>query len=306
MSLKAGARTERMERRRALIAMGALALGACSRSRTSAPLPPGGAWQDLSFDPSPDAPDGERALVFAPAKDLPLLVALHGRGESGRGLEIGAHGWRDDYLIEHMHDRLRAPPLVAKDMHGMATPARLAAINAALEAAPYSGLCVTSPYTPDLPDRSPAGATGFGRFVVETLIPRARAAAGAKQDRAATGIDGVSMGGRLALFVGLAYPEVFGSVGALQPALRPEEAPMISELARASAAKAPLSLRLLSSEADPFLPAVRAVSERLRADGIVHELLVVVGNHDYDFNRGPGSAEMLVRHERILRGLRAP
>ena len=44
---------------------------------------------------------------------------------------------------------------------------------------------------------------------------------------------------------------------------------------------------------------MRAVSERLRADGVTHEMLVVPGNHDYEFNRGPGGAEMLVWHELV-------
>jgi len=288
--------------------MASLAVAACRSHSGSRPaeLAPGGTWQDLAFEPSADVPEGERALLFAPGRDLPLLVALHGRGESGRGLEVGAHGWRDDYLLEHMHDRLRAPPLTAADLGGMASSARLGRINASLQAKPFAGLSVACPYTPDLPDRSPEGAAGFGRFVVDTLIPRARTASGCKPERAATGIDGVSMGGRLALFVGLTHPEAFGAIGALQPALRPEEAPMISQLAQAAAAKLPLVLRLVSSEADPFLPAVRAVSERLRADGVTHEMLVVPGNHDYEFNRGPGGAEMLVWHERVLRGLAAP
>jgi enterochelin esterase-like enzyme len=114
------------------------------------------------------------------------------------------------------------------------------------------------------------------------------------------------MGGRLSLLVGLTHPEVFGVVGALQPAIRPEEAPMISELARAAMAKAKVSLRLVSSVDDPFLPAVRAASERLTADGVPHELLVTPGNHGYEFNRGPGGAEMLLWHERVQRGLPAP
>jgi enterochelin esterase-like enzyme len=121
-----------------------------------------------------------------------------------------------------------------------------------------------------------------------------------------TGIDGVSMGGRLALLVGLSRPDVFGAVGALQPALKASEGPMISELARAAMAKHPVQLRLVSSEADPFLPAIRAVSTQLRADGVVHEFLVLHGHHDYEFNRGPGGTEMLLWHERALRGLRPP
>ena len=114
------------------------------------------------------------------------------------------------------------------------------------------------------------------------------------------------MGGRLALFVGLTYPEVFGSVGVLQPALKIEEAGLVSDLAKKALARAPVRLRLVTSTEDYFLPAVRAVSERLRADGIDHELLVIPGTHGYEVNRGPGGAEMLLWHERVARGLPPP
>lgn len=308
----------RMSRRTAILGGAALAaLASCKgkggdagRATPAPPLPPslGGVWKDLAFDPAPDWPEGQRALALLPegGAALPLLVALHGRGESGRGLDVGAGAWPRDYALERMLRRLASPPLTAADLQQMADPARLAKLNASLAAAPYKGMALACPYTPDLRDRTPAGAQGFARFVIDALLPRLRAERGSKADRAATGIDGVSMGGRLALLVGLTHPEVFGVVGALQPAIRVDEAPLVSELARAAMAKARVLLRLVSSDDDPFLPAVRAASERLRADGVEHELLVTPGNHGYEFNRGPGGAEMLLWHERVQRGLAAP
>src|SRR5262249_4873228 len=145
-------------------------------------------------------------------------------------------------------------------------------------------------YTPHLDDQSVEGARGFGRFVVDQLLPKLREATGSAADRRATGLDGGRMGGRPARFGGLRHPGVFGVVGVLQPALRVEEAALVSELARAAMAKAPVRLRLVTSEEDYFLAAVRAASERLRADGVEHEMLVIPGTHGYDFNRGPGGA----------------
>lgn len=295
-----------MSRRGVLLGALGVALGACKRSQPS-PAIEGGLWRDLSFEASEKGYEAQRALVMAPAvQPLPLLVALHGRGESGRGLEAGARGWRDDYQLTRIHERLRSPPLAGGDLGGMVRPERLAAMNASLAEKPYQGLCVACPYTPDLTDRSADGARGFGQFLVEELLPRVRSEAGAAGDRAMTGIDGVSMGGRLALLVGLTNPDVFGAVGALQPALRAEDAGMILGLARAAMERAEVKLRLVSSDGDPFLPAIRAVSARLREGGVVHELLIVPGPHDYAWNRGPGGAEMLLWHERVLRGLRAP
>jgi len=311
-----------IDRRRALIGIASLAsssLASCKREGAAphaggsgeSPAPQASSsegWKEIAFDPGPDAPEGQRALVFTTpdAPERPLLIALHGRGESGRGLDAGARGWRDDYRIGRLIERLHRPPLTPEDLLKTVSRDRLARLNASLKAEPYRGLSLVCPYTPDLPDKSPAGAAGFGRFVVDQLLPKARAVTGSRADRAVTGIDGVSMGGRLALLVGLSRPDIFGSVGALQPALKASEGPMISELARAAMDKFPIELRLVSSEADPFLPAVRAVSDRLRADGVVHELLIAQGNHDYDWNRGPGGAEMLLWHERVLRGIRPP
>jgi iron(III)-salmochelin esterase len=298
-------------RRASLLAIAGAALAACDRSRdraapSSPPAEPSPDWKMLDFPSTAGAPDGERALLFTPdgAREQPLLIALHGRGEFGRGLEAGARGWRDDYGLEAVHRRLRTPPLTAEHLGGFATAERLGRINASLAATPYRGLCVACPYTPN--HRSLSEAAPFGRWMIDHLLPRVRAESGCRADRTATGIDGVSMGGRIALLVGLSNPQVFGAVGALQPALRPDEAEMVSRHARAAMAVAPVHLRLVSSEDDPFLEAVRAVSARLRQDAVPHDLVVTPGPHDYAWNRGPGSAEMLLWHERVLRGLPAP
>ncbi|MFT3773917.1 MAG: alpha/beta hydrolase-fold protein [Minicystis sp.] len=305
----------KIDRRRVLQGGLAIAAAACNKSREApAPPPPGGAWRLASFDPSADAPEGERAMILAPwpasggpdPAARPLLVALHGRGESGRGLDVGAGGWPNDYLLDRMHRRLLAPPLTSADLLEMTNPERLAKLNASLAAAPYQGLGVACPYTPNLRDKSVEGARAFARFVMESLLPKLRAETGSRADRSATGIDGVSMGGRLALLVGLSHPEVFGVVGTLQPAISVEEAPMISALAQAAMSKAKVALRLVTSEKDYFLEAVKTASERMRADGVPHELLVIPGTHGYDFNRGPGGAEMMLWHERVQRGLPPP
>lgn len=283
--------------------------GAATASDTDAAAsPPGGAWREISFEPSADAPEGGRARLFVPesAADAPILVALHGRGEAGRGLAIGARAWPEDYALDRMRQRLSAPPLTSEDLQEMTSAARLAELNASLTATPYRGMVVACPATPDLTGRSPDDLRPFGRFLTGDLLSRARAESGSKAARGAIGIDGVSMGGRAALFLGLSFPEVFGVVGAMQPALRETEPPLVVELARAAAARAPQVIRLVSSEADPFLAVTRATSALLREAGIAHDLLVIPGNHGYEWNRGPGSAELLLWHERVQRGLRAP
>ncbi|WP_234023056.1 alpha/beta hydrolase [Sorangium cellulosum] len=310
-----------LSRRRALLGLAALAAPSCRCSSSPPPAAEAGSaagagpaaaagWRELAFEPaSGGGGEGpQRALLLAPdgAAALPLLVALHGRGEAVRGPEVGARGWRDDYRLDAALRRIASPPLTPDDLGQMATRERLAQLNASLAQHPYRGLCIATPFTPDLRDRSAEGAAGFGRFVVERLLPRVRAEAGCQAAREATGIDGVSLGGRLALLVGLSHPDVFGAVGALQPAVRATEAEMFSALARRAMERRPVALRLVSSEADPFLPAIRAISDRLRQDGVAHELLVVPGPHDYAWNRGPGGIEMVLWHERVQRGLSPP
>jgi hypothetical protein len=265
-------------------------------------------WHELSFEPSASYPEEERALVLVPegAAALPVVVALHGRGET-RSLDIGARGFRDFYGVDRLDARLRAPPLTSDDLLGFTSEERLSRLNASLAAAPYRGVVLACPYAPDLADRSFAGAEAFGRFVTSALLPAARAKAGAPASPERTGIDGVSMGGRLALWIAFRFPEAFGAVGAMQPALRPNEAQAVARLAAEARARNPkLRIRLISSEEDPFLGAVEATSSAMRSAGAPHDLVVVPGPHDYEWNRGPGCAEMLLWQERALRGLASP
>lgn len=330
-------------------------------------------WQTLTFEPSAVYSEPGRALVLVPegAASLPIVVALHGRGET-RSLDIGARGFRDFYGLDRIDARLRAPPLTRDDLLGFTNDERLARLNASLAASPYGGVVLASPYAPDLADRSFEGAAPYGRFVTEVLLPRARelaaraastgsstatgmspsapgaapavgasssaqSAAPASSEGAVsstpsampapsegaapsapsaapvrspvpyTGIDGVSMGGRLALWIGLRFPEMFRAVGAMQPALRPAEAGLVARLAADARARNPaLRIRLLSSEDDPFLAAVKATSEAMRALAVEHDLVVVPGPHNYEWNRGPGCTEMLLWQERALRGLASP
>jgi len=218
----------------------------------------------------------------------------------------GARGWRDDYDLDLAHQRLQSPPLSKKDFHGFVAGERLTQLNASLAAKPYAGLTVACPYTPALPDRSLAGARGYAAFVTEVLLPQLRKELGLTADRARTGIDGVSMGGRLALLIGLSHPELFGAVGTLQPAISVGEAEWLAQLAKTANARRPLKLRLVSSSDDPFLPAVRAFAQQLGKLQVPHQVIVTPGPHDYIWNRGPGSYELLLWHERVLRGLPAP
>ena len=268
------------------------------------------AAQELTWD-YPSTPFGPmQVVVSVPARKtaaerLPVLIALHGRGETRKGPERGARGWIDDYWLPRALARLKAPPLTERDLLGMVDRARLGAINQSLTARPYQGLIVVCPYTHE----ALAGKGGFeaaepfGRFLVDQVLGRVQRETPALPGPGAVGIDGVSLGGRGALLVGLALPEAFGSVGTLQAAFDREDAEGLAQAAkRASAQNPKLSLRLLTSDDDYFLDANRAISRAFQAAEVRHRFVVVPGVHDYAFNRGPGVYEMLLHHDRALRG----
>jgi enterochelin esterase-like enzyme len=72
--------------------------------------------------------------------------------------------------------------------------------------------------------------------------------------------------------------------------------------ARAHAENPALSFRLVTSEEDYFLNANRAIAQAMKDAKLPVDFEIVRGPHDYDFNRGPGAIEMLLFHDRVLRG----
>ena len=257
------------------------------------------------------APFGETDVVISvpPAQDskarFPVLVAFHGRGESLKGSREGARGWLDDYQLGRATARLEAPPLTRDDFEGYVSEDRLTAINTSLERDPYQGLIVVCPFLPDVLKGDEAFDTtpALASFVVDALLPRVFAKLPAIGEASATGIDGVSLGARAALLIGLSRPEAFGSVAGLQPAVDRGEIGRFVELARSARTHNPgLALRLLTSDEDYFLAVTKKLSSALAAQGIEHDFASVKGTHSYRFNRGPGAYEMLLFHDRVLRG----
>jgi hypothetical protein len=248
----------------------------------------------------------ERAAVVVPAwgssdARFPTVLALHGRGEALKAPAEGAMGWPRDYELVRAIRRLCAPPLTKDDFEGLVDDATLAADNQALATAPFRGVLVACPYVPDLDLHRAAPIEAFGRFLLDVLVPRLRAQAPALDSPAATGIDGVSLGGAVALHVGLAHPLAFGAVGAIQPAIVADDVSLWTERALAARQKNPrLKLRLLTSEDDFFRDAITRTSKAWALAGVDHEFGVARGPHDYVFNRGPGSIELLRWHDAAL------
>lgn len=302
--------------------LGSMGLVACTRrDQAVSSEPPAPATLDKPLPPMPDAPglsrgevgtetwtfdSGGRAVVIVPSwgksgERFPVLFALHGRGEANKGPDLGVMGWPRDYALLRAIERVCTPPLTAKDYEGFVDEKRLEETNRSLAARPFAGLVVVCPYSPDLDLRKPQGIKEYGAYLLDKVLPRVRKELPVIADAKATGIDGVSLGGAIALRVGLGNPNAFGTVGSLQPALGEDQVTEFAELAKsARAANASLKLRLLTSKDDYFRNAIGKTSSAWRALGIEHDYLDIPGPHDYPFNRGPGAIEMLLWHDRLL------
>lgn len=256
-----------------------------------------------------DTPIGEmQALVSIPAhrkgQRLPVLIAFHGRGEALKGPKLGARGWVDDYWLPKALRRVRKPPLTKDDLQGFADE-RLDLLNQGLRQRPYRGLIIVNPYTPDRlrGNRPFAAARPLAQWVKDELLPKIQKETPARTAPGSVGIDGVSLGGRAALLVGFIEPQLFGAVTGLQAAFDEDDHELLVDAAVVAREKHPkLKIRLLTSEGDFYLKINQTISKKLKAKGIDHQLVVVPGDHSYRFNRGPGVYEMLLYHDRVLRG----
>lgn len=250
--------------------------------------------------------NGRAVAAFRPpdaGEKLPLLIAFHGMGEARLGPARGYAAWVERYGLLRGYEALLAAPLSPAAFGGLVREGELATFNAALRKRAFQGLLVVGVYTPDLlgEARQPERVERYAEWVAHELVPQLHA----RFEFASTaprelGVDGVSLGGMVALEVGLRYPELFGAVGALQPAVRGREAELAS-LAERARTRARQALRLMSSDRDPLLPVVQKLSRELRKRYVPHRLVVSPGGHDYAFNRGPGVLELLHFHDRVLR-----
>ncbi|MDB4975670.1 MAG: hypothetical protein JWN48_4011 [Myxococcaceae bacterium] len=239
----------------------------------------------------------------SPDEKLPIVVAFHGKGESVLGPARGYAAWVERYGLRQAYSALLEAPLTPLAFGGLVRPNELSALNDELRAHAFQGVITVGVYTPDLLGavHEPEKLQRYADWVAHQLIPEVQrklpvASTVARQ----VGVDGVSLGGMVALEVGLRFPEVFGAVGAMQPAVRGREA-LLASLAEQARSKQRQNLRLLSSDRDPLLPVTQTLSHELRKRHVAHQLVVTPGGHDYAFNRGPGAIELLHFHDRALR-----
>lgn len=255
----------------------------------------------------------ERAYVVFPFRNdrkdhaegerYPCVVALHGKGEVAKGPERGPRGWIIDYALPGAYGAFERGTVTAKDYRGFVTKDHLALVGAEMRAHAFEGLMVIAPYVRDPSDAdSGVSVQKYADWVAGPLLEQVRAEyPGAARGRGSLGVDGVSLGGWLSLETGFRHPEVFGAVGGIQPAIRGEETQLANRAAAARKRGLSQSIRLLTSQDDPYQKATRKLSSLLRKRHVPHDLLVLPGPHDYEFNRGPGAMELVRFGTRALK-----
>lgn len=251
---------------------------------------------------------GQRMTLVIPRKivltsNIPLLVLLHGLGETG-DQRLGAYAWLEKYGLESAIDRLFHPPVARISKRGDFTDTHLKTVNAALTASPFSGFVIACPYTPNV-NRAPNLKTafdGYAQWITDVVIPRAQQEAPVTKDASRIAIDGCSLGGFVAIETFLRRPQSFGALGTVQAAIGEHRAvPYAERIANVIRDHGPRSIHIETSSADPFRAANEALANELTKRQINHDTIILPGPHDQPWLREVGTLEMLLWHDRRFR-----
>jgi pimeloyl-ACP methyl ester carboxylesterase len=229
-----------------------------------------------------------------------VLVLLHGLGETkSEALGIGA--WSERYGLCEAHARLRRPPVrrLLEDAVYL-TDARLQELDRELEREPFRGLAVACPFTPNVFRAGPTAQVldRYAAWLVEQVVPELERELGVRAP--AVGLDGVSLGGYVALEVFLRRPEAFASVGSLQAAIRPDAAEAYAARFSRAFAERRKPVRVATSGWDSGRAANEKLVACLAKRNIPATLSVPPGPHDQRFLREAGTLELLLWHDRAL------
>ena len=218
------------------------------------------------------------AQVFVPPNldpqhRAPVLFLFHGRGGDERSWMAGQDG--SGVGVD----------AVAHGMISAGTIGSLVIVSARID----DSYGVDSPPAADGYDHGP-----YERYIIEDLVPAIEARYPVGGDASHRAVGGFSMGAFAALHAALRHPGVFGSVGALSPALfisppadrrwmYGDDAPANDPLALAATLPAG-RLRLFLGYGDRdygwIQDATRALATRLTGRGTAADPIVVPGGHD--------------------------
>jgi iron(III)-salmochelin esterase len=251
-----------------------------------------------------------KCLVLRPARvdvavPLPVLVLLHGLGETG-SVDVGIRAWRDRYGLAQAYARLCSPPVtrtLPRDPY--LSDARLLEINRELEQSPFPDVNLVCPFTPNVWKQQPSAAflDRYAEHLELSLLPAVRAALPASSGREHLGLAGVSLGGYVTLELFLRRPQLFGVVGCVQGAFSLALAGVYARRVAALVSRAgPTAIALISSSLDPYRSATLRLAHGLQASGVPVTLSIPAGPHDQRFLREVGTLELLLQQARALNG----
>ncbi len=288
------------------IIAGALATGAGPRLASRSPPD----FDVLDLEVSGDKKLASRFTLFVPkhlakGERVPLLVLLHGLAETSSP-DVGVYAWVERYGLGTAYARLLRPPIVRTDARSkLLTDAHLAAWNAGLAKQPFRGMAIACPFTPNVGRQPKPGAAldAYADWIADVVVPRARKEAPMIiADAEHTALDGVSLGGYVAVETFVRRPSTFGALGGVQSAYKAARLPAYVEGIAKALTKAPkASVHLETSEADPFRKVNEEFAALLRKNGVATDQVTLPGLHDQPFLRESGTIEMLLWHDRRLR-----
>ena len=253
---------------------------------------------------------GQKCLLLRPTRvseeePLPLLVLFHGLGETGNEA-LGIHAWYQRYGLPEAYQRLSAPPVVRTlPQQRYLSDQRLEQINRELAVAPFPDLAIVCPFTPNVLGKDPSSPVldRYAEYIEHALLPAVRAACATQGGAARLGVDGVSLGGYVALEVFSRKPELFGVLGSMQGAFGAQLAEAYARrIAEASAKFGPRRVHVATSSYDPFRAAAQRLAQRLGERGVSYTFTLADGPHDQTFLREAGTLEVLLFQARALHG----
>jgi predicted esterase len=230
-----------------------------------------------------------------PDQRLPLLVLLHGLGETTNE-KLGAYAWIDKYGLGSAWQRMKRAPVERVGKRGEWTDARLAEVNAELAARPFRGFAMACPYMPN-----PSGAAdldAYAKWLETSLVPRARREVRTIEDPAHTYLCGVSLGGYVSLEMLTRLSGLFGAWGGVQTAIGTFAAARYAEKI-ASAGGPARPLLLLTSTQDHWRASSEALDAAFTAQKLPHTFRVIPGPHDQLWLREAGTLEALLWFDRL-------
>jgi len=251
---------------------------------------------------------GRKCLVLRPAhvpesEPLPLLVLLHGLGETGSEA-LGIHAWYDRYGLPQAYARLSAPPIVRTLPHERyLSDARLAELNRELADTPFRDVALVCPFTPNVLGSSPSAPLldRYADYIEQSLLGAVRQQTACLTGSVHLGLDGVSLGGYVALELFLRKPQLFGVIGCMQGAFGLSLAEVYARrIAELTAEVGPRAIHLTTTSFDPFRAAMVRLATRLLERGIPRTLTLADGPHDQRYLREAGTLEMLHFQARAL------